>query len=116
MKKILTNTKFRTNFGIALFIVSIILGFYFENPWFLLGPLFGMAIVSSACQKEIKEKWNNGICKKHNIPWEFIEYWDLSDGDSGYTFGCKGESISMFRPMMHKVMGQYKGIGKLKGL
>jgi len=101
--------------GIGLFILFFIL-FVTVNPWFGIGILASMILMGKMMENMSMDRWNNGICAKYDIPWEFSSYSDLSDGDTSYCFICSDESHMFGRGMMHKIMNEYKGLNKLKGL
>jgi len=60
-----------------------------------------------------KLKWNNGICKKTNKPWEFIDYDELQD--ESYIFTFKSETHTYSSQYLHYdlLKKQYKGKNKL---
>jgi len=86
------------------------------DPWFGIGILISMAVIGKTIENKTIEEWNNGICSKHNEPWEFSSYGDLSDGDTSFHFKSRDLHISFGRTIMYKVMKSYKGKIKIKGL
>lgn len=54
-------------------VLSISMGLYFDDPWFMVWFLFSIALGNISKEIDEDSKWNNGICKKYNEPWEFVE-------------------------------------------
>ena len=73
------------------FVISLVLGFYFDNPYFLILTAGFLIWINTLIQKEQNKIWNNGICDKYNEPWIFSHYNDYFDGYRDSVYKCRDE-------------------------
>jgi hypothetical protein len=98
--------------GIGFF--SFLLLFIVVNPWFGIGLLVSMAILGLSMESITRDKWNNGICKKYDEPWEFTDSAMLSDGDMCYSFKCRDKEVTLNSSLVGSLRETYKGKKPIK--
>lgn len=98
--------------GIGFFLFFIL--FALVNPWFGLGILASMGLLTYTYELITKDKWNDGICEKYEEPWEFVESSMNSDESCSYEFRCRDVVLVLDSHLMGQVEKQYKGNKPIK--
>ena len=92
--------------GSIILVLSVILTFILQQGVFLFFALGGMALANYSGSQENRKRWNHGICKMNNEPWEFdkvVEYTETFD------LCFKSGENSLLIPIYDVKKKEYKG-------
>ena len=101
--------------GMVLILSITAFSIFSEQAYGLFGILLGIFMINLGSSWDKRKKWNKGISKLINKPWEFYDIIDYSDSSWDYHFVSRdvNKLDSLIIGPNDFIIDEYKGDEKL---